>query len=277
MCSTLKCAQDALGFVCECVCNVHWSVSSPSVPWVPALHHPVPYKHSSTGERRCMRGGLYYLSVLIHVNALCPFPCDISEVEKKATKQRNGEKDLQHSTIELKEAWRMKQMPRLPLTIAPLPIATYLWSLVCRSHVQVTGNTTGYQGCYITRAPRNYMRDILYGIRFHPPHPLFTGFFHLSSLMNRCCSAVGVNMMDWVAGRHILLLRERRGSSGQWTACRGALTPLCFSPSFFLIAALIFDIRLWHSSLSPSPSTPPPTVLSILALVSHSVRLIIYL
>lgn len=36
---------------------------------------------------------------------------------KKATKQCNGEKDLQHSRIELKEAWRMKQMPRLPLTI----------------------------------------------------------------------------------------------------------------------------------------------------------------
>lgn len=43
---------------------------------------------------------------------------------KKATKQCNGEKDLQHSTIELREAWRMKQMPRLPLTIPCL--ATYL-------------------------------------------------------------------------------------------------------------------------------------------------------
>lgn len=37
---------------------------------------------------------------------------------KKATKQCNGEKDLQHSTMELKEAWQMKQMPRLPLTIS---------------------------------------------------------------------------------------------------------------------------------------------------------------
>lgn len=44
------------------------------------------------------------------------------------------------------------------------------------------------------------------------PNPLSSHFrgplFHLSSLMNRCCSAVGVNMMDWVAGRHILLLGE---------------------------------------------------------------------
>lgn len=76
------------------------------------------------------------------MSMLCAhFPVTFQRLRKKATKQCNGEKDLQHSTIELKEAWRMKQTPRLPLTIPFL--TTYLCSLVCRSHVQETGNAVG--------------------------------------------------------------------------------------------------------------------------------------
>lgn len=97
----------------------------------------------------------------------------------------------------------------------------------------------------------------------HPHRPLF----HLSSLMNRCCSAVRVNMMDWVAGRHILLLRKsEKGSSGQWTACQGALTLLCFSPSFFLISDIQEPFKpephpptLYHPP--PCPSEPLSTIL----------------
>lgn len=62
------------------------------------------------GESACIEGRemetctLHYLLFLIHVSALCSFPCDISKVEgKKATKQCNGDKDLQHGTTEMKE------------------------------------------------------------------------------------------------------------------------------------------------------------------------------
>lgn len=124
------------------------------------------------GEGECnVRCIIYWFSSM---SMLCArFPVTFQRLRKKATKQCNGEKDLQHSTIELKEAWRMKQMPRLTLTIPSL--ATYLCSLVCRSHVHETGNTTAYQGFYITWAPHNYMGDILCWIRTHPPHPIFTG------------------------------------------------------------------------------------------------------
>lgn len=40
------------------------------------------------------------------------------------------------------------------------------------------------------------------------------------------------------------------GSSGRWTACQGASTLRCFSPSFFLATALISDIQ---ESFQPEP------------------------
>lgn len=50
--------------------------------------------------------------------------------KKKATIQCNGEKDLQHSTIELKEAWRMKQMPRLTLSFLSCYLSVQLSVLI---------------------------------------------------------------------------------------------------------------------------------------------------
>lgn len=44
--------------------------------------------------------------------------------------------------------------------------------------------------------------------------------------------------------------RKWEGSSGRRTACQGALTLLCFSPSSFLIAAFISDIQ---ASFHPGP------------------------
>lgn len=67
--------------------------------------------------------------------------------------------------------------------------------------------------------------------------------FHLSILMNRCYSAVGVNMMDWVAGRHILLLWE--SERGHLDSEQHAGVPWLFYVShlFFLITTLISDIQ----------------------------------
>lgn len=107
-----------------------------------------------------------------------------------------------------------------------------------------------------------------YCIWWSTPAPSSQALFHLSELMNRCCSAVGVNMMDGVAGRDILLLRGRLrgGSSGRSIACQGALTFLFFSPSFFHMTDLIHDIQESFNPHLPSPlphSTLPPTALSI--------------
>lgn len=81
--------------------------------------------------------------------------------------------------------------------------------------------------------------------------------------MNRCCSAVGVNMMDGAAGRDILLLRGRvGGASGRSVACQGALTFLFFVTSFFHMSDLIDDIQKCfdppdcHPLRSLSPDCP---------------------
>lgn len=80
---------------------------------------------------------------------------------------------------------------------------------------------------------------------FHRP------LFHLSSLMNRCCSAVGVNKMDWVAGRHILLLREsERGHLDSEQHAR--------VPWLFCIPHLLPSISLTSSLTFKSLSTPKP-------------------
>lgn len=209
------------------------------------------------------------------MSMLCAhFPVTFPRLRKKATKQCNGEKDLQHSTIELKVAWRMKQMPRLTLTVPSL--ATYLCSLVCKSHVQETWNKAANQGCFITGVPlygRYIMLDLLSSSSSHLHRPLF----HLSNLMNRCCSAAGVNMTDWIAGRHIPLLRKsERGHLDSeecarvpWLFCVSHLRSSSSLPSSLTFRSLSFP--------SPAPCTLPPTVLSIWALVSHSVRLITYL
>lgn len=95
--------------------------------------------------RHCVQGGgegegnacciIYRFSSM---SMLCAhFSVTFQRLRKKATKQCNGEKDLQHSTIELKQAWRIKQMPWLTLTVPSLAI--YLCSLVCRSHVEEMG------------------------------------------------------------------------------------------------------------------------------------------
>lgn len=76
---------------------------------------------------------------------------------------------------------------------------------------------------------------------------------HLSGLMNRCCSAVGVNMMDWVAGRHILLLWE--SERGHLDSEQHARVPwlFCIShlfPSISLTSSLTFKSL---STLKPHP------------------------
>lgn len=75
---------------------------------------------------------------------------------------------------------------------------------------------------------------------------------------------------------HTSAVWKWKGSSGHRTACRGALTHLCFwlFPPLLLHSSLTF-----RSLLRPNPthSTLPPTVLSIWAHVGYSVRLITYL
>lgn len=81
----------------------------------------------------------------------------------------------------------------------------------------------------------------------HLPSPLF----HLLGLMNRCCSAVAVNMMDWVAGRHILLLREsERGHLDSEQHAR--------VPWLICISHLLPSISLTSSLTFRSLSTPHP-------------------
>lgn len=79
---------------------------------------------------------------------------------------------------------------------------------------------------------------------FHLHRPLF----HLSSLMNRCCSAARVNMMDWVAGRHILLLRESEW--GHLDSEAHARLPGRFCVSHLLSSSSLTFRRLY----SPKPT-----------------------
>lgn len=71
--------------------------------------------------------------------------------------------------------------------------------------------------------------------------------------MNRCCSAVGVNMMDGVAGRDILLLGEHlRGVI--WTVNS---LPGCLDFSASLTFFLPYDWpHPWHSGLFQPPLPP---------------------
>lgn len=107
--------------VCECVSNVQWSVSQQ----YPLATCPPPCPLCvGWGVCVCMGGG----GTLFIGSHPCQCFMPISQWHfrgwgKKAKKQCNGEKDLQHSTIELKESWRMKQTPRLPLA-TPSPSAS---------------------------------------------------------------------------------------------------------------------------------------------------------
>lgn len=91
------------------------------------------------------------------------------------------------------------------------------------------------------------------------PNPLSSHFrgplFHLSSLMNRCCSAVGVNMMDWVAGRHILLLGGSERGHLDTEQHAGVPWLFCISHLFPNISLTSY---LTFKCLSPRPSTQPP-------------------
>lgn len=109
-------------------------------------------------------------------------------------------------------------------------------------------------------APHNYRGNILcrnpLSSHFRQPH------FHLSSLMNRCCSAVGVSMMDRVAGRYILLLRA--SERGHLDTEEHAGVPLLFCISHLLpIIALTSHLTfkcLSAPEASPPYGTLPPTV-----------------
>lgn len=77
--------------------------------------------------------------------------------------------------------------------------------------------------------------------------------------MNRCCSAAGVNVMDWSAGRHILLLGESAG--GHMDSAQCARVPGLFSvshllPSQFLPSSLTFS-SLSTPELHPQHSYHP--------------------
>lgn len=83
------------------------------------------------------------------------------------------------------------------------------------------------------------------------PSPLHWLLFHLSSLMNRCCSAAGVNMMDWVAGRHILPLRE--SERGHLDSEKRARVLWIFCVSHLLSSLLLPLISDIQESFLPKP------------------------
>lgn len=92
----------------------------------------------------------------------------------------------------------------------------------------------------------------------NPPHPIFTGLALSSVKSNEqmllSCWSQHDGLSRWQA--HPSAERKWEGSSGQWTSCQGALTLLCFSPSFFLITALISDIQeSFHPEPRPQHST----------------------
>lgn len=108
--------------------------------------------------------------------------------------------------------------------------------------------------------PHNYRGDTLcrnfLSSHFRQPH------FHLSSLMNRCCSAVGVSMMDRVAGRHILLLRA--SEMGHLATEEQAGVPLLFCISHLHAVIALTSHLTFKCLCAPEASTPcstlPPTV-----------------
>lgn len=94
---------------------------------------------------------------------------------------------------------------------------------------------------------------------------------HLSSVMNRCCSAAGVNMMEWVAGRHILLLRgNQRGHLDSEHRSReppsNAASHLLYSSSLALVSDIQkpFSPRAPPSALHHLPSCPSELLSAIL-------------
>lgn len=98
----------------------------------------------------------------------------------------------------------------------------------------------------------NYRGDILcrnsLSSHFRQPH------FHLSSLMNRCCSAVGVSLMDRVAGRHIILLRASERGHLDTEEHAGVPRLFCIS---HLLPIIVLTSRLTFKCFS-APEAPPP-------------------
>lgn len=96
------------------------------------------------------------------------------------------------------------------------------------------------------------MGDIVYWIWYYIgffPH-LFRRLFHLSRLMSRCCSAVEISMIDWIAGRAILLLWESEsGHLDTEQHAGGGLTRLC--SSFLFLPSCCF--HFWHSVSAQIP------------------------
>lgn len=145
---------------------------------------------------------------------------------KKATKQCNGEKDLQRSTIEPREAWRIKQMPWLTLTVPCL--STYLCSPLCVSHVGEAESAT------VASATILHERRIIARAIYYAESSLIS--FSRASLssvksneqMLLSCWSQYDGLSCWQT--HPSAGRVWEGSSGRWTACRGALTLLYFSP-----------------------------------------------
>lgn len=117
-------------------------------------------------------------------------------------------------------------MPWLTLALASSfkPTRAFRWAR--RTEGRKRQKLWHWRHCIITAAI--YYAENPLSSHFRQPH------FHLSSLMNRCCSAVGANMMDRVAGRHILLLRaSERGhldteehAGVPWLVCISHLLPI---------------------------------------------------
>lgn len=161
-------------------------------------------------------------------------------------------------------------MPWLTLTIPSL--ATCLCSLVCRSHVERLGTQQQSMAkVAILHELRIITRAMYYvGSTLIPFSQVSSSSVKPNEQMLLSCWSQYDGLGCWQT--HPSAVRKWKGSSGKWTACQA-------DSSVFLTFFLPYRWpHLWHSRVfspwSPTPSTLPPTVLSIWALVKHSVQLI---
>lgn len=144
----------------------------------------------------------------------------------------------------------MREMPLLPPTV--LSPVHYLCSLKHRPHdIKEQQHIKPGLLYYISTS---LLCEILHGTY---THPISEPLFHLSSLTNRCCSAVEVKMMDGVVSRHILLLRVIWAESRLLTARVSH-----FLSSSSLLSSLTFRILPSLSPYLQHPTTHGPVHLS---------------
>lgn len=160
-------------------------------------------------------------------------------------------------------------MPWLTLTIPSL--TTCLCSLVCRSHVERLGTQQQsmakvailHELCIITRA-MYYVGSTLI-----PFSQVSSSSVKPNEQMLLSCWSQYDGLSCWQT--YPSAVRKWKGSSGQWTACQGALTLLHFSPFSFRIADLISDIQE-----SFHPEAPPPALYHPLSCPSEPLSNILF-